>query len=107
LAVNQPAAAKDATETTNLTKPDQEPKEAKKKKTCKKKGKDDLQELKKEVQMDEHKVSKFLFSTLINLNFKIPIQELVQRMETDTCKVRFRLLNLINVQFLGFDHRAG
>lgn len=73
-AVNQPDATKIASESVAVVRNDQEAKECKKKKTCKRKGKDDLNELKKEVSMDEH---------------KIPLQELVQRLETDTCKVSF------------------
>lgn len=54
---NEPSKNADTKEVNNSTKPDQQLQEAgnKKKKTTKRK--DDLNELKKEVSMDEHKIS--------------------------------------------------
>jgi hypothetical protein len=71
-----------------MTKPDKQVQPVEKKK--KRKGKDDLNELKKEVQMDEH---------------KIPLQELVQRLETDTCKVEL-IINIFNCAILGTFNRS-
>jgi hypothetical protein len=54
---NEPSKNADTKEVNNSTKPDQQLQETgnKKKKTTKRK--DDLNELKKEVSMDEHKIS--------------------------------------------------
>lgn len=71
-----PPKSADANETNNLVKPDQQTETVVIKKK-KKKGKEDLSELKKEVQMDEH---------------KIPLDELIQRLETDVSKVGKRML---------------